>query len=290
MTNFAAIKNKYETKMKNLFLLLTIWLTASNLQAAQPTDTLTWRIKSMRCEDCAHKVNNALRKNPAIDGVSFDLEKRTVTIAYDGTRTCPDSIVNNLRGTRYKPSPYDPTEVIHRGIGLQMADMHCQNCANRIMKRLSEVEGVDSIAPHVDKHYVFFRYDANKTTKATIREILQGMGFTPLKAERLCDVFDHAVEELLRRFGINEHHGIERVVLQPVAAVDDFPFFHRDETERINRAAFFLKEALKFIDIDYFLRKVTIMPFHRLYYPDSKRIRQRRFQLFVFFRVRSCIN
>jgi copper chaperone CopZ len=180
MTNFAAIKNKYETKMKNLFLLLTIWLTASNLQAAQPTDTLTWRIKSMRCEDCAHKVNNALRKNPAIDGVSFDLEKRTVTIAYDGTRTCPDSIVNNLRGTRYKPSPYDPTEVIHRGIGLQMADMHCQNCANRIMKRLSEVEGVDSIAPHVDKHYVFFRYDANKTTKATIREILQGMGFTPV--------------------------------------------------------------------------------------------------------------
>jgi copper chaperone CopZ len=58
--------------------------------------------------------------------------------------------------------------------------MHCQNCANRIVKRLQQEEGIDSIAPHVDKHYVFFRYDANKTSKNVIRDILLGMGFTPV--------------------------------------------------------------------------------------------------------------
>lgn len=144
------------------------------------TDTLVWRIKSMRCEDCAHKVNNALRKDAGVEGLSFNLERRTVTVAYDRMKTCPDSLIQKLRGTRYKPTAYSPTDTIMRGMGLQMADMHCQNCANRIMKRLGTMEGVDSIAPHVDKHYVFFRYDANRTDKATIREVLGGMGFTPV--------------------------------------------------------------------------------------------------------------
>lgn len=166
-------------KMKKLFLSFAALLFMGAMHA-EPIDTLTWRIKSMRCEDCAHKVSTALRKNKAIEDLKFNLERRTVTIAYDGSKTCPDSIVNYLRGTRYKPSAYSSTEVIRRGMGLQMADMHCQNCANRIMKRLSQLEGVDSIAPHVDKHYVFFRYDANKTSKTEIRQHLQALGFTPV--------------------------------------------------------------------------------------------------------------
>jgi len=48
------------------------------------------------------------------------------------------------------------------------------------MQRMSQVEGIDSISPNLEKHYVFFRYDANKTTKTVIREMLTGMGFTPV--------------------------------------------------------------------------------------------------------------
>ncbi len=161
-------------------LFLTALLTATNLQAVEPTDTLVWRIKSMRCEECAHKVGKALRRNPNVESLDFNLERRTVTVAYDGTKTCPDSIMNYLRGTGYKPYPYSNTEVLRRGMGLKIEDMHCQNCANRIMERLSQVEGVDSIAPHLDKHYVFFRYDANRTSKAVIRDVLGSMGFTPV--------------------------------------------------------------------------------------------------------------
>lgn len=167
-------------KIRKWLLLLVAVMMASGLEAAQPADTLTWRIKSMRCEECAHKVQTALRRNEAVSGLQFNLERRTVTVAYDGEKTCPDSIMNYLRGTRYKPSEYNPQDTIFRGMGLQIADMHCQNCANRIVKRFAGVEGIDSIAPNVDKHYVFFRYDANRTKKADIREILTGMGFTPV--------------------------------------------------------------------------------------------------------------
>lgn len=134
----------------------------------------------MRCEDCAHKVSNALRRDAGVEGLAFNLERRTVAVTYDAAKTCPDSIMNKLRGTRYRPTDYNPQDTIRRGMGLKVADMHCQNCANRILKRFADMEGVDSVAANVDKHYVFFRYDANRTDKAHIRQVLGEMGFTPV--------------------------------------------------------------------------------------------------------------
>lgn len=175
-----AIESYNYNYMKKIFLALTALLMSGTMLANDPSDSLVWRIKSMRCEDCAHNVSKALRRDAGVEGLKFDLEKRTVTVNYDAAKTCPDSIMQKLRGTRYKPSAYNPSDTIMRGIGLQMADMHCQNCANRIMKHFANVEGVDSVGPHVDKHYVFFRYDANRTTKGHIREVLSNMGFTPV--------------------------------------------------------------------------------------------------------------
>ena len=43
---------------------------------------------------------------------------------------------------------------------VRIADMHCQKCYNRISERLGKLEGIDSLAPHLDKSYIFIRYDA----------------------------------------------------------------------------------------------------------------------------------
>ena len=155
-------------------MTMSITMTAAN-------ETIVLRIKGMRCEECAHKVTTVLRQLEGIEGVSFDLEKRTATVEFDASKTCTDSIKGRLAATgRYKSSPYSPADVINRGMGLQMSDMHCQKCADRIVSRLSTIDGVDSLAPHLDKHYVFVRYDANKTCKAEIRQALNELGFTPV--------------------------------------------------------------------------------------------------------------
>ena len=151
------------------------------MQAATATDTITVRIKGMRCEECAHKVNTVLHKVNGVKGIDYNLERRTAAIAYDKTLTCRDTIEARLAATvRYKASPYSKDEVIRRGMGLRMDDMHCQKCADCITKRLEQIEGVDSVAPKVDKQYVFVRYDANRTTKDIIRLALTELGFTPV--------------------------------------------------------------------------------------------------------------
>jgi len=162
-------------------LTLAVALMAQVAAMAAEADTMTVRIKAMRCDDCAHKVMTALNEDKGVSDVTFNLERRTATIAYDAAQTTPEAIRARLAATgRFKPTNYDPNDVIRRGIGVHLDDMHCQNCANRIMKQLSGATGIDSIAPHVEKNYVFFRYDANRTCKAAIRKALLDMNFTPV--------------------------------------------------------------------------------------------------------------
>ena len=164
--------------MRSLFILLC---TIFSIGVAAQTDTLTVRIKGMRCDECAHKVMKTVRELPGIESLRSNTERRTTTIVFDRTKTCADSIEARLAATgRYKASPYSPSDTIRRGMGLRIDDMHCQNCANKIMKRLEQIEGIDSLAPHLDKHYVFIRYDANRTCKDVIREAIGELGYTPV--------------------------------------------------------------------------------------------------------------
>jgi len=158
-----------------------MFMMSATTAMAGDADTLTVRIKGMRCEECAHKVKTVVKRLPGIDGIAFNIERRTATIAYDRSLTCADSIQARLAATgRYKASDYSPADTIMRGMGLRIDDMHCQKCYNRISQRLQTVEGIDSMAPHLDKHYIFVRYDANRTCKADIRKVLGGLGFTPV--------------------------------------------------------------------------------------------------------------
>ena len=109
------------------------------------------------------------------------MEKRTVAVAFDPAKTNTDSICATLKATgRYKPSTYDPKEKIRRGMGLKADEMKTEADAELIKKNLYEMVGMDSVGPNLAKGYIFIRYDANKTTKATIREKLKEIGFTPV--------------------------------------------------------------------------------------------------------------
>ena len=166
--------------MKKIIILAIASILSIGAMAAN-SDTITVRINGMRCEECGHKVKTALRKNPGVGELQFNYERRTVKIAYDPQQTCTDSIYSLLAATgRYKAKAYSPTEVIKRGYGLRMDDMHCQKCADRIMARLNKMDGIDSLAPHLDKHYMFIRYDANRTCRDSIRTAINKLGYTPV--------------------------------------------------------------------------------------------------------------
>ena len=177
--------------MKKLFsCLLALALTLPLLTAS--ADSVTVRIKAMRCEDCAHKVNTALSSKPGIESLDFNLERRTVTVEYNPALTCTDSIYAALKSTRrYMPSEYNPKEVIRRGMGLKVEEMKTSEDSLCIMEGLGNEVGIDSIGPNMAKGYIFVRYDANRTDRATICQHLEDLGFTPV-AYYTSPVISHA--------------------------------------------------------------------------------------------------
>lgn len=168
--------------MKRKILILSSLFTAFSLHAAELSDTVTVRIDGMHCDHCAHKVRTLLQQNEGVGHLSFDLERHTATIAYDPTKTCVDSIKSQLAATkRFTASDYSKDDVISNNVGLHIDDMFCGKCANRIVEKLQQIAGVDSIAPHIGKHYVSLKYDANKTHLRDIRQALSEIGFTPVR-------------------------------------------------------------------------------------------------------------
>ena len=166
--------------MKRKLLVMALMFFTLGL-SAQTIDTLTVRIKGMRCEECAHKVKNVVKQLQGIEGITFNIERRTACIAYDSNQVCADSIKARLAATgRYKTSAYSSQDKIIRGMGLRIEDMQDEDCYRRISRRLQTMVGIDSMAPHLDKHYIFVRYDANRICKADIRRALDELGFTPV--------------------------------------------------------------------------------------------------------------
>ena len=57
---------------------------------------------------------------PGVNDIWFNIERRTATISYDPSLTCPDSIKAPFAGQRYNMTPYNPTDSIIRNMGLRM--------------------------------------------------------------------------------------------------------------------------------------------------------------------------
>ncbi|KXB46994.1 heavy metal-associated domain protein [Bacteroidales bacterium KA00344] len=165
--------------MKSFFLSLLGLVLCALPSMAQPLDTITVRIKGMRCDDCAHKVMNKVLENKGVADIQFNIERRTATVSYDKSKTSPEEFLAPLRGTRFNPTTYSPTDVIKRGFGQRMIELQTEADARRVVAALEGKEGIDSLSPHLDKKYLFIRYDANRTSRAEIRRHLLDAGFTP---------------------------------------------------------------------------------------------------------------
>ncbi len=172
------MKKTIRLKAIRMTLIAMALFTTSEFACAQQNQSFTIRIKGMRCDDCAHKVMDKLTKINGVDDIQFNLERRTATISYNPEVTCEDSIKKPLIGTRYNPTSYSASDIIMRGYGQHM-EIVTEADAQKAIRALQGLTGIDSLAPHLDKHYLFIRYDANRTDKATIRRALIDSGFTP---------------------------------------------------------------------------------------------------------------
>lgn len=85
-------------KMKKIVMMMFAGL----LSVSALADNVMFRIPNMHCQNCAKRVEKALKASEAVNEVSVDLENRTVCVAYDAQKATAEVLQQSLADARFK--------------------------------------------------------------------------------------------------------------------------------------------------------------------------------------------
>lgn len=64
-----------------------------------------------------------------------------------------------------------------------VVSMHCQNCVNKIMDKVSFMKGVEDLKISLKDKTVTIKYNPDKVQEPTLRETLENLGYTVTRQE-----------------------------------------------------------------------------------------------------------
>ena len=77
--------------------------------------------------------------------------------------------------------------VLAEKVNFKVANMHCQNCANRVEKALKANEAVSEVKVDLENHAVSVSYDAEKTSVEALQKALADAKFEAKVAKSCCE-------------------------------------------------------------------------------------------------------
>lgn len=85
--------------------LVGLMLGALTLPAMAATRTVTLSVPGMDCAACPITVKTALTKVPGVTRTEISLDKREVTVTFDGARTNVETLTRATQDAGYPSSP-----------------------------------------------------------------------------------------------------------------------------------------------------------------------------------------
>ncbi len=164
---------------KKIFVALAIAAFVGTGSAmADTVKKVQYRVENMRCGGCAGRIKKALTANEAVKDVTFDMEKKVVTISYNADKVNTDALSNTITGLKFTPTAYSKTDVIKRTASFKAAQMRCGGCAKRVKTNIGKVAGVQAVDVDLETKSVKVTYDANKVSKDVFKGEFKKFGYT----------------------------------------------------------------------------------------------------------------
>ena len=73
---------------KTIISMMLICVCAVSAMA----DNVRFKVSNMHCDNCAKRVEKALKANEAVSSVAVDLKNHTVCVSYDATKTNAETL------------------------------------------------------------------------------------------------------------------------------------------------------------------------------------------------------
>ena len=158
-------------------LALAAFMGTSSVMA-DTVKSIQYRVENMRCGGCAGRIKKALTANEAVKDVTFDMEKKVVTISYNADKVNTNKLAEAITALKFTPTAYSKSDVIERSVSFKAAQMRCGGCANRVKTNIGKVEGVQSVDVDLATKSVKVTYDANKVSRNVFKGEFKKFGYT----------------------------------------------------------------------------------------------------------------
>ncbi len=84
--------------MKKIVMIVFATLFAMNILA----DNVKFKVSNMHCQNCADRVEKALKANKAVSEVKVNLECKTVCVSYDAAKTNIEALQKALADAKFE--------------------------------------------------------------------------------------------------------------------------------------------------------------------------------------------
>ena len=84
--------------MKKIVMMMMAALFAMNVLA----DGVKFKVTNMHCQNCANRVEKALKANDGVSKVKVDLESKDVSVSYDAAKTSVEALQKALTDVKFE--------------------------------------------------------------------------------------------------------------------------------------------------------------------------------------------
>ncbi|WLV25197.1 heavy metal translocating P-type ATPase [Aciduricibacillus chroicocephali] len=147
------------------------------------------QITGMTCAACATRIEKGLQKSEGVEEASVNLALEKANIKYDADTTDETKLSDKIRSLGY--------DVVMDQAEFLITGMSCAACANRIEKRLNNMDGVAEATVNFALESVLVKYNPGQVSAQDMKEAVKKLGYAlEQKREETGDQTDYRQKEI----------------------------------------------------------------------------------------------
>ncbi|MEK4566574.1 heavy metal translocating P-type ATPase [Alkalihalobacillus sp. FSL R5-0424] len=152
---------------------------------------LTIQVSGMTCAACANRIEKGLKRMDGVEEVQVNSTLEVAHVSYDHSKVEPNDLFQKLHSLGY--------EAVEETAEFEVIGMSCAACSNRIEKRLSRLEGINTATVNLAMETATVQYQSGQISIPDMQQAIQNLGFTLKQKEDDADAPDHKQQEIKKQ-------------------------------------------------------------------------------------------
>jgi len=153
-----------------------------------------FQIIGMTCAACATRIEKGIKKMDGVKEANVNLALEKSTITYDPEIIPEHDLIKKIQDLGY--------DVVKEKVEFDITGMTCAACANKIEKKLNNLDGVDKATVNFALETVLVEYNPEQISAPEMKEAIKKLGYSlEQKKQQTDEQVDHRQKEIEKQQG-----------------------------------------------------------------------------------------